>query len=174
MVQTNVKPLKWREMFICYLWAPYPTWISGWQGKRRSFPGQHGQLTCIQLSQGGLFGALHSRERWKQTMRNFSLITGWHDFNFCFSLLSGCTKITDVILMLSWSRGISFCPGHRGSRFFCLPLYLCVNGPFLAWAGVESMSRGPVYHAESQQREVWANSLELREFIAKKLCDSNT
>lgn len=42
---------------------------------------------------------------------------------------------------------------------------MCVNGPFLAWAG--SMCRGPVYHAESQQRELWVNNLEFREFTAK-------
>lgn len=54
-VQTKVKPLKWREMFICCLWAPSPTRISAQQGKRRSLPGWYSQLTRAQLSHGGVF-----------------------------------------------------------------------------------------------------------------------
>lgn len=71
-------------------------------------------------------------------MRTFSLITGWHDNNFNFPLPPGCPKIRDVILIQAEA---SFCPGHIRSWFFYLPLYMCVNGPFLVWAETESMCR---------------------------------
>lgn len=177
---SNVNPHNTTEMkrntFTCILWAPSPADFSLTR-EEKILSGVTWPINMYTTIPGAGFVAMMCEERLQTS--NFSSVTGWHNFDFPFPLLPGCTKVRDVVLVQADVQAFLSIAIAEEHDFPVLPLYTCVNGPFLAfitcqWKGPVSVCGGTVYHVESQQTEIWTNSLEFREFIGRKLCESNT